>query len=86
MAPLWIGHCGRVYHEWAAMVERICIECRFFSSAPTWVEPSAWGYCTKLLVLGQGPQPDVRDAQPVFTWSDASCDDFESGSQSVPCG
>lgn len=66
------------------MVERMCVQCRFFSPAPTWVRPSAWGYCTKL--LGQGPRPDVQDAQPVFTWSDNICDNFEPGSQSVPCG
>ena len=66
------------------MSERMCMQCRFFSSAMTWVGPSTWGYCTKS--FGRGLQRDVEDAQPAFTWSDATCDSFESGSQSVPCG
>jgi hypothetical protein len=66
------------------MVERICVQCRFFSPAPTWIGPPTWGHCTK--PLGQTIQRDVYDAQPVFTWSDATCDGFEPGSQSVPRG
>ena len=37
-------------------------------------------------LLRKTAQRDVQDAQPAFTWSDAACDGFESGSQSVPCG
>lgn len=66
------------------MVEQICVQCRFFSPVPTWIGPPTWGYCVKQ--LDQPVRRDAQDAHPAFTWSDARCDGFEPGSQSVPCG
>jgi hypothetical protein len=64
------------------MVERTCMQCRFFTPAPTWVKPPTWGYCTR--PLDQAGLQGVQTARPVFVWSDNRCEDFECGAQFVP--
>jgi hypothetical protein len=62
----------------------MCTQCRYFVPAATWIKPPAWGHCTRQ--VARASRQDVQIAGPVFVWSDNTCEGFEPGSQSVPCG
>ncbi len=57
------------------MSDQLCETCRHFSPAYARLEKPSWGYCMKR-VRDPGPGPD-RPAEPVFTWADNCCDDFQ---------
>ncbi len=63
------------------MSDQLCQACRHFSPAYTCVERPTWGYCIK---RARGPETGADPpVEPVFTWADNRCDDFQSR-QRVP--
>lgn len=57
------------------MSEQLCEACRHFSPAYGGMERPTWGYCVKRVhhpeTGADGP------GEPVFTWADHCCDDFQ---------
>lgn len=55
---------------------RLCEACEYFSPAHVCMEKPTWGHCLKLARAEAGGGPGRE--QPLFTWADSHCDDFQT--------
>jgi hypothetical protein len=57
------------------MIQQHCGACALFAPAHTCIEKPTWGHCLKLVRANPGGK--LGSPQPLFTWADNHCDDFQ---------